>query len=130
MRSRLAALGLVTLTGMLGCAPKMLLHDELVRPADIPQAHCRGSEWTDESSVAAVPLPVVAFLSPQVDLNEVQAEDYLARCGDSRHLVNRDVSVDRSACVPAALGSRLLTLGIYQWCPSHVDWSADVTGAG
>ena len=24
----------------------------------------------------------------------------------------------------------MLTLGIYQWCPSHVDWSADVTGAG
>jgi hypothetical protein len=126
----LAALGLVTLTGMLGCAPKVLVHDEIVRSADIPQAHCRGTEWTDESSVAAVPLPVVAFLSPQVALNDVQGQDYLNRCGDSRSLVNRDVSVDRSACVPASLGSRILTLGIYQWCPARVDWSADVTHSG
>jgi hypothetical protein len=130
MRAKLATFGIVLLTGTLGCAPKALVHDELVRPADIPQAHCRGAEWTDESSVAAVPLPVVAFLSPQIDLNEIEAEAYLDRCGDPRHLVNRDVSVDRSACIPAAVGSRLLTLGIYQWCPSHVDWSADVTGAG
>jgi hypothetical protein len=130
MRARLATFGVALLTGALGCTPKALVHDELVRPVDIPQAHCRGGEWTDESSVASVPIPVVAFLSPQIDLNEVQAEDYLNRCGDPRHLVNRDVSVDRSACIPASVSSRLLTLGIYQWCPTHVDWSADVTGAG
>jgi hypothetical protein len=127
MRPRVAAFGFVMLTGIFGCAPKALVHDELVRPSIIPQAHCRGEEWTNESSIAAVPIPVVAFLSPQIDLHEIKADEYLNRCGDPRQLVNRDVSVDRSACVPASL-SRILTLGIYQWCPSLVDWSADVAG--
>jgi hypothetical protein len=128
MRPRLAAFGFIVLTGMLGCTQKALVHDELVRPSVIPQAHCRGEEWTNESSIAAVPIPVVAFLSPQVDLHEIKADDYLNRCGEPRQLVNRDVSVDRSACVPAAVTSRIFTLGIYQWCPSRVDYSADVAG--
>src|SRR5215468_3824671 len=102
MRRKLAMFGFVMLTtGMLGCAPRTLVHDELSRPSDIPEAHCRGAEWTNESSVAAIPIPFVAFLSPQIDLNRVEAQDYLDRCGDSRRLVNRDVSVDRSACIPS-----------------------------
>ncbi len=126
MKRKLGTLGGVLLTmGMLGCAPRQLVHDELVRPSVIPEAHCRGTEWTNESSVAAIPIPFVAFLSPQIDVNRVEAEDYLSRCGDSRRLVNRDVSVDRSACIPAAF-SRILTAGIYSWCPAHVDYSADV----
>ena len=129
MRPTLAMFGFVMLTAMgLGCTPRKLVHDELVRPSVIPEAHCRGAEWTNETSIAAVPIPFVAFFSPQIDLSRVEAEDYLERCGDSRHLINRDVSVDRSACgVPATL-TRILTTGIYQWCPSHVDWSADVVG--
>lgn len=131
MRPRFAMFGLAMLVGvgMLGCAPKKLVHDELVRPSLIPEAHCRGAEWTNEASIAAVPIPVVAFLSPQIDLSRVEAEDYLSRCGDSRYLVNRDVSVDRSACIPASV-TRLVTLGIYSWCPAHIDYSADVARAG
>ncbi len=129
MRPRLATLGFVVLTaGMLGCAPRKLVHDELVRPSVIPEAHCRGAEWTNESSVAAVPIPFVAFLSPQIDVHRVEAEDYLSRCGESTRLINRDVSVDRSACIPAAV-TRILTAGIYSWCPAHVDYSADVASA-
>jgi hypothetical protein len=130
MRTILATLGCAILAGTLGCGPKRLVHDDIERSATIPEARCRGAEWTDESSIAAIPIPVVAFLSPQVDLHEVVPEDYLRRCGTPPTLVNREVSVDRSACIPAALGSRILTLGIYQWCPAHVAWSADVTAVG
>jgi hypothetical protein len=44
-------------------------------------------------------------------------------------LVNRHFEVSRAACVPASL-TRILTLGVYQWCPSHVSWKADVTNPG
>lgn len=129
MRRRLATFGFVILTtGLLGCTPRELVHDEFVRPSIIPEAHCRGAEWTNESSVAVVPIPFVAFLSPQIDLNRVEADDYLSRCGDPRRLVNRDVSVDRSACIPSSF-SRILTAGIYSWCPAHVEYSADVASA-
>jgi hypothetical protein len=108
-----------------GCT-QTLVHDEVRRsiPAAAP---CAGDEWADNSSLAAVPIPVVAFLSPHADLHKIQADNYLKRCGDTTMLVNRDVDVSRAACVPASV-TRILTLGIYQWCPSHVSWRADVIG--
>jgi hypothetical protein len=40
-------------------------------------------------------------------------------------VVNRQVEVNRIACVPAAL-TRIISLGIWQWCPALVTWEADV----
>ena len=72
-----------------------------------------------------LPIPVVAFFTPHVDLNDIKADDYLKKCGDSSHLVNRRVEVSRAGCVPAGL-TRIITLGIWQWCPATVSYEADV----
>ncbi len=88
-------------------------------------AHCSGAEWTDDSTLAVLPIPVVAFLMPHTDLNDIKADDYLKRCGDTTKLINREVDVGHGACVPAVL-TRILTLGIWQWCPARVSWEADV----
>ncbi len=88
--------------------------------------HCSGSETVDDSSVAVLPIPIVAFFVPHVDVNEVRAEEHLKGCGESSKLRNRKVEVSRTACIPAGL-TRIITLGIWQWCPANVSWEADVT---
>lgn len=88
-------------------------------------AHCSGSEGVDDSSIAILPVPVVAFVVPHANLHDIKADDYLKRCGDSTTLVNRKVEVNRIACIPAGL-SRIITLGIWQWCPASISWKADV----
>jgi hypothetical protein len=35
------------------------------------------------------------------------------------------VTVNRIGCIPAGL-TRIITLGIWQWCPARVSWEADV----
>ena len=116
--------GLVACSLFLSGCTSTLVRDE---PPTVAAAsrHCSGSEWVDRSSVAVLPVPVVAFFVPHFDLHEIRSDAYLSRCGDSRRLMNREVSVNRSACIPAGL-TRIITLGIWQWCPAHVDWSADV----
>lgn len=88
-------------------------------------SRCSGAEWADNSSLAVLPIPVVAFFVPHWDIHEIKADDYLRRCGDSTRLINRHVEVSRVACIPAAL-TRIISLGIWQWCPAHVIWQADL----
>ena len=59
---------------------------------------------------------VAAFFVPHFDLHKVNNESYLNRCGASTRVVNRGVSVDKTACIPAGL-TRIVTLGVSQWCP-------------
>ncbi|MBI4000739.1 MAG: hypothetical protein HY348_03035 [Nitrospira defluvii] len=118
----------VSLAIVLSGCTTTLIHDELKRTV-ATERHCTGSEWADNSSVAVLPVPVVAFFVPHFDLNKVSSEPYLSRCGDSTRVVNRDVSVNRGACIPAGL-TRIVTLGIWQWCPSHVSWTADILPEG
>ena len=106
-----------------GCA-STLVHDDVKRTAGI-DGHCSGSQWVDDSSIAVLPVPVVAFVTPHIDLRTVSSEPYLNRCGASTRVINRDVSVNRVACLPAGL-TRIVTLGVWQWCPARVTWSADV----
>jgi hypothetical protein len=106
-----------------GCT-STLVRDDVKRTAGL-DGHCSGSEWVDNSSLAVLPVPVVAFIVPHFDLHTVSSEPYLSRCGASTRVVNRDVSVNRVACLPAGL-TRIITLGIWQWCPARVAWSADV----
>ena len=87
--------------------------------------HCSGSEGIDDSSIAVLPVPIVAFFVPHFDLHEIKADQYLRRCGDSTTLINRRVTVNRIGCMPAGL-TRIVTLGIWQWCPATVSWEADV----
>jgi len=106
-----------------GCS-NYLVKDN-TRHDDANTAHCSGAEWADDSTLAVLPIPIIAFLMPHTDLNEIKADNYLKLCGDSTKLVNREVSVGHGACVPTVL-TRFLTLGIWQWCPAHVSWEADV----
>lgn len=106
-----------------GCSTSLVKDDTLQSREG--SAHCSGSEWVDDSTLSVLPIPVVAFLMPHTDLNDIKADDYLKRCGDSTKLINRKVDVGHGACVPAVL-TRILTLGIYQWCPARISWEADV----
>ncbi len=110
-----------------GCT-SILVRDDVKRTAGL-DGHCDGGEWVDDSSLAVLPVSVVAFFVPHFDLHKVSGELYLNRCGASTRVVNRDVSVNKTACIPAGL-TRIITLGVWQWCPSHVTWSADVLADG
>lgn len=122
-RSRVCASILSTTLLLSGCT-STLVHDEVKRTAG-PGGHCSGSEWVDDSSIAVLPVPVVAFVTPHVDLHNISSEPYLNRCGASTRVINRKVSVNRLACMPAGL-TRIITLGVWQWCPARVTWSADL----
>jgi len=104
------------------------LVNDPVRQGSSVEAHCAGAEWADNSSIAVLPVPVVAFFVPHVDIHDIKADDFLKRCGESTRLINRKVEVSRVSCVPAAL-TRIITLGIWQWCPARVSWDADVAKA-
>lgn len=91
-------------------------------------AHCEGSEVVNDSSVAVLPVPIVAFFVPHADTNEIKAQEYLNRCGEPAKLKNREVTVNRMGCIPAGL-TRIVTLGVWQWCPANVSWEADVAPA-
>ena len=106
-----------------GCT-STLVHDDVKRTAGL-EGHCSGTDWVDNSSIAVLPVPIVAFITPHVDLHHISSEPYLNRCGASTKVVNRHVSVNRLACMPAGL-TRIVTLGVWQWCPARVTWSADV----
>ena len=115
---------ILSITLVLSGCTSTLVRDDVKRTAGL-DGHCAGSEWVDDSSLAVLPVPVVAFFVPHFDLHKVTGEPYLNRCGDSTRVVNRDVSVNKTACLPAGL-TRIITLGVWQWCPVHVTWSADV----
>lgn len=119
---RVTCLLLSSLVVLSGCT-KALIHDD-VKYAQTG-AHCAGSEGIDDSSLAVLPIPVVAFFVPHWNLHDIKADDYLKRCGDPAKLINRHVEVNRTGCIPAGL-TRIISLGIWQWCPATVTWEADV----
>jgi len=122
-RSKLSLLTLAAIFVLSGCSQSLIKDDTHVASTDTTE--CSGSEWVDDSSLAVLPIPVVAFFMPHTDLNDIKGDDYLKRCGESNKLVNREVSVGRALCFPTAL-TRVVTLGIWQWCPARVSWEADV----
>jgi len=113
---------LIGLSALIAGCTTNLVHDG-VKSTTSDIAYCSGSDWISDSSVAILPVPIVAFFMPHADTHEIRPNDYLNSCGDSRHLVYRHVDVDRTACIPASL-SRFVTLGIWQWCPARVSWEA------
>ena len=126
-RSRLifpfALLGAFALSN---CSTQMV-QDPPTSPPNVV-GHCQGEEGVDDSSIAVIPLPVIAFFMPHSDLNTINPEDYLNRCGPPPDLANRQVTVHKGACIPASL-TEIITLGIVQWCPATIAWSADVTNS-
>jgi len=122
-RQFLLPIGFTALAMLAGCSYS-LVHDNPV-PAPNVIAHCQGSENIDDSAIAVIPIPAVAFLSPHTELHQIQPEDYLNRCGRSTQLVNRDVTLDKTSCAFASV-TEILTLGIWQWCPATISYYADV----
>ncbi|MDH4302134.1 MAG: hypothetical protein OEV51_08660, partial [Nitrospira sp.] len=106
---------LLSATLLLSGCTSTLVRDDVKRTAGV-EGHCSGSEWVDDSSIAVLPVPIVAFVTPHIDLRDVSSEPYLNRCGASTRVINREVSVNRLACMPAGL-TRIITLGVWQWCP-------------
>ncbi|MBH0178239.1 MAG: hypothetical protein HP491_10325 [Nitrospira sp.] len=95
MQQAYAKTSALILSGVLllsGCT-STLVRDDVKRTAGL-DGHCSGSEWADNSSLAVLPVPVVAFIVPHFDLHKVSSEPYLSRCGASTRVVNRDVSVN------------------------------------
>lgn len=115
---------LVSASLLLSGCTSTLVRDDVKRTAGL-EGHCSGSEWADDSSIAVLPVPIVAFITPHFDLHTISSEPYLNRCGPSTRVVNRSVSANRTACLPGGL-TRIITLGIWQWCPARITWSADV----
>ncbi|HJQ84300.1 MAG TPA: hypothetical protein VKA21_09510 [Candidatus Binatia bacterium] len=114
-----------------GCTAltRQVLVDEQARPAPpntTTVAHCSGSEWQDNSMMAVVPIPIIGLGMPTQEINEITADDVLAKCGPADRLVNKKVEVDRTACIPTVL-TRVISFGVWQWCPANVSWDADVT---
>ncbi len=130
MRQIYSRASVCILSGVLllsGCT-STLVRDDAKRTTGL-DGHCAGSEWVDDSSLAVLPVPVVVFFVPHFDLHRLTSEPYLSRCGASTRVVNREVSVNTVACLPTGL-TRIITLGVWQWCPARVAWSADVLAEG
>lgn len=121
-RGTLALILAMTLV-LTGCT-RALVRDD-VRKTAASGSHCSGSEWVNDSSMAVLPIPVVAFFVPHFDLHEIKGDDDLRPCGESTNLINRLVEKDSTACIPLGL-TRIITLGVFQYCTAKVTWSADL----
>ena len=77
---------------LLGGCTTTLVRDDVKYPQT--GAHCSGSQGVDDSSIAVLPVPVVAFVGPHANLHEIKADDYLKRCGDSAKLIKWKVEVN------------------------------------
>ena len=106
-----------------GCSTVMV-QDPII-PVPMNSAYCEGTQWSDDSSVSMVPVPFFAFLFPHSDQYVIRPDDYLQQCAPSTQLVNREVIVDRNACILTGL-TRILSFGVWQWCPAYVVWVADI----
>jgi hypothetical protein len=119
-----AATAAVALSGCTALTRQVLV-DERAKPEAPVVSHCAGSEWTDNSMMAIVPIPIIGLGMPTQEINEIKADDVLSKCGPRDRLANERVEVDRTACVPTVL-TRVISFGVWQWCPAKVSWQADV----
>jgi len=120
----LAAAAAVGLTGCTALTTQVLV-DERAKPEASVVSHCTGNEWTDDSVMAIVPIPIIGLGMPTQEINEIKPDDVLSKCGPPDRLANRRVEVNRFWCVPTVL-TRVISFGVWQWCPANVSWNADV----
>ncbi len=105
-----------------GCAA--MVQDSRVSPP-AQAKHCEGSEVITSTSMAALPIPLVAFFTPHVTLNSPDSSAILAKCGGKQQ-VNRSARQNYAVCVPVYFLTYMITLGIAGVCPRIVSWEADV----
>lgn len=72
IHTKTSVLILSTVLLLSGCT-STLVRDDVKRTAGLG-GHCSGSEWVDDSSLAVLPVPVVAFFVPHFDLHNVSSE--------------------------------------------------------
>src|SRR5256885_13974848 len=125
--ARLAAAALF-LSGCTALTREVLV-DERTRPTPsnaTTVSHCSGSEWEDNSMMAVVPLPIIGFGMPTQEINKIDADNVLSKCGPLDRLAKRKVQGDPTACVPTGL-TRVISLGVWQWGPADRSWDAGGT---
>lgn len=83
-----------------GCIKDLVRDDVKIAKTGV---HRSGSESMDDSSIAVLPVPLAAFFVLHFDLHEIKADQYLQRCGDSTTLINRNLTINRTGCIPAGL---------------------------
>src|SRR3989442_9586597 len=97
-----ATLVVAAALALAGCTA--LTRDVLVKesgqPAQAVASHCSGSEWMDNSMIAVVPIPIVAFAMPTQELNEIKTDDVLRRCRPPPGLANPRLEGKPRACGP------------------------------
>jgi hypothetical protein len=123
----LAVAAVVLLSGCTALTRQVLVDEKgRAMPEARVVSHCSGSEWQDNSVMAVVPIPIIGLGMPTQEINEITTDDVLSKCGPPSRLTNRHVEVDRTACVPTVL-TRVISFGVWQWCPAKVSYDADVT---
>src|SRR3989442_15523159 len=79
----LAAATALFLSGCTALTREVLV-DERTRPTPsnaTTVSHCSGSEWEDNSMMAVVPLPIIGFGMPTQEINKIDADNVLSKCG-------------------------------------------------
>src|SRR5207247_10659969 len=77
-RPRMTTAAVLLLTGCTALTTDVLV-DETGRPRPAVATHCAGSEWTDNSMIAVVPLPIIGYDSPTPEPHEIKPDDALSR---------------------------------------------------
>lgn len=96
MKTLSALFSVATLLSMAG-GTTTLVSDDTRQPA-AADSQCAGSEWVDDSSVAVLPIPVVAFFAPHADIHDIRADNYLKRQAvAARRISDRGVADDQDA---------------------------------
>jgi hypothetical protein len=106
-RSQLSIYSILA-TLLLSGGTSTLVRDDVKRTAGL-EGHRSGSDWVDDSSIAVLPVPIVAFITPHVDLHKIPSEPYSNQCGPSTRVVNRPLSINRTTCLPGRL-TRIITV--------------------
>src|SRR2546428_13819765 len=100
--ARLAAATALFLSGCTALTREVLV-DERTRPTPsnvTTVSHCSGSEWEDNSMMAVVPLPIIGFGMPTQEINKIDVDNVLSKCGPLDRLPQRQVQGDPPARVP------------------------------
>ncbi|MBS0156223.1 MAG: hypothetical protein JSS38_16645, partial [Nitrospira sp.] len=63
--------GLASASLLLAGCTTALVRDDVRYPKT--EAHCSGSQGVDDSSIAVLPVPVVAFVVPHASLHDIKA---------------------------------------------------------
>src|SRR2546429_7017594 len=101
-----ARLAVALVLSLSGCTAltKQVLVDEQGRTVAGARtvSHCSGSQWEDNSMIAIVPIPIIGLGMPTREINEINADEVLSKCGPPERLANPPVPLEPTPGVPTA----------------------------